>query len=331
MIGTESAQIQAGNTINFSLAVEWTFSGTLQAGNVIFVTSDPQLPRPVRLDNSTGLRGIWFLKQGDGGNWECIPAAHSGNGTIFFREFPYPVGAGPLPTELAYDDGTTTLSDKLLLEMAAGTANNPGLIINAASGLSSTAVLTAFRYYATRPADASLIGLAGLVEMGDPNALLQAAGLASSLNSSTGASGRLISAVSLFRGTDPSAAASMGQMAVSIANSPQLRLAAARSLLAIHTAAAVPYLRALLSDQSLQLQVVAAQGLSFFVNGVGVPTAQTMPTLSHLNQRQATAYQTIETQQNLGYPAGGEILFVQYWSAWWNQHQELHTQNVSVR
>jgi hypothetical protein len=125
--------------------------------------------------------------------------------------------------------------------------------------------------------------------MGDSNALLQTAALANSLNSATGASGRLVSAVSLVRSSDTSAAASLGQMAVSTSNSAQLRLAAARSLCAVHTAAALPYLGALLTDQSLQLQVVGAQGMSFFANGVGIPTIQTMPTLSHLNQRQPNA------------------------------------------
>jgi hypothetical protein len=111
---------------------------------MIQVQSGPE-GRPVVPGGVTaGTRAIWFLRQAANGGWLCVPAAHSGNGRVSFREFPYPVANGALPAALAYDDKSTTLIDRLVLEVAA-----------------------ALRFQAnSHRGGRSLIALAGLIESG---------------------------------------------------------------------------------------------------------------------------------------------------------------------
>jgi hypothetical protein len=327
VVGTESSETQQGRTIFFKLMVERSFTGPLATGQMIQVQSDPEGRPVVPGDVAAPIRGIWFLRQAANGGWLCIPAAHSGNGRVSFRELPYPISNATLPAALAYDDKATALADKLVLEVAAANSTNPGLLVNAASGLNSPAAQRALRFSAAGNQGVnSLVALAGLIEGGDAAAVQQVEMQAASLKNN-GASGGLISAISLFRNPDPAAVASLGRIALAVGNAPELRLAAAQSLAAIHCAAAVPLLGAMLSDASPQMQVAGARGLSFFANGVGIPTADTMRTLNHLNQRQPSSYANAETEENLGYAPGHEAAFIQYWTRWWGQHPELHFAN----
>jgi hypothetical protein len=81
----------------------------------------------------------------------------------------------------------------------------------------------------------------------------------------------------------------------------------------------------LLNSPSSDVQLIAAQALSFFASGVSVPTPQSTPGLSYLNQRQASSYHTADTEQHLGYATGQEAPYVAYWKSWWAQHPELST------
>jgi hypothetical protein len=80
--GSEFAETQAGNTITFNLNVERVFSGNVQSGATLNVVWNAKgfvsLP-----DKSPGYRGIWFLKSGTNGVWECISAGASGNAEFF--------------------------------------------------------------------------------------------------------------------------------------------------------------------------------------------------------------------------------------------------------
>jgi hypothetical protein len=324
VVGTESAPTQAGNTVTFNLNVERVLSGNVQIGatlNVIWnAIGSVGLP-----DSAPSYRGIWFLKAGTNGNWECLSAGASGNAE-FFPDLSLPASVGPLPAQLAYDAGSTPLSDQIILETAAGTPrSNSKMLLDVISEVKSAGALQALRYLAASQSnDQSVVGITGLIRAGDTGGLLAAEALAGSLSAGTPGADWISSAIKLFfRSTDPSAIASLGRMATSGAASPLMRDSAAQALAAIHSAAALPALGVLLNSSSPAMQVYGARGLSYFVNGVGIPTARSMPTLSHLNQRQPSVYRTPETDRHIGYAPGQEESFIQYWQAWWASRPEL--------
>jgi hypothetical protein len=147
VVGTVSAPIQTGRQVSFNLQAERVFSGDVRPGamlNVIWSARTPAEPP----DGSQSLRGIWFLRKGAGGHWECIPAGTSGNAE-FFPELSLPVSPTALPGALAYDASTTTLADQIILEMAGGTPRpNARMILGLAADMNSPGALKAFRYLA---------------------------------------------------------------------------------------------------------------------------------------------------------------------------------------
>ena len=284
---------------------------------------------PTLLTGRTGYRGIWFLKSVDGGGWECAQAWHFGSDktTVILDYFAHPAANGPLPSSLAYDPSSTPLADQLLLELAGGDSAN-GVIMDSSGDMSSPAVARVFHYLENSGTEEQgRFAMAALIGHGDIATLLRVEGIASTLGDGTGGAAYLISAIGNSHLTDPVAVASLGRMATAQSNPAALRAQATRALYTIHTADAVPWLGALLSDSSTQLQLTAAMGLSSFVAGTGIPTPATMPSLSHLNQRQPSQYRTADTDRHLGYTKGDESSFLDYWVAWWGQHPELHAQN----
>ena len=270
VLGTESAPIQAGSKVSFYLEVERVFWGDVQPGASLNVVWNVRTP--VQLAGSSSFRGIWFLRKTTGGVWECIPAGTSGNAE-FFPELSLPVSSGALPDALAYDASTTALADQIILEMAGGNPRpNTRMILGLVADMKSPEVLRAFRYLAASQSnDQMLVGLAGLIEIGDTNGLLSVETLAGRLTASSPGGDLIGSAIKLrFRSTDPSAVDALGRMATSLTASPLIRDASAAALSAIHTAAAVPWLGLLLTSSSNQEQIWGAQGLSFFVNGAGI-------------------------------------------------------------
>jgi hypothetical protein len=329
VIGTASNEAQSGNQILFNLNVERVFTGPIQAGQIVQVRTPSLARNQVRLSGKTGYRGIWFLKDSSSLGWECAQAWHQGNGSVGLVFFRYPVGTGLLPSALSYDAASTSVADQLLLEMAAGDFDgHPSLLVDASGDMSSPAVGIALRYLArSRASEQAQIGIAALLGHGDIPTLLDTESMAAGLPATAGGTNYIANAIGNSHFADPTAVASLGRIATTQSNPILVRTQAARALSTTHTAAAVPWLGALLSDTSAQLRVTAATGLSFFVGGVGVPTPETMPTLSHLNQRQPSAYRTADTDKHIGFGAGDESKFVDYWISWWAQHPELHAKN----
>ena len=83
----------------------------------------------------------------------------------------------------------------------------------------------------------------------------------------------------------------------------------------------------LLTDPSPDIQARAAQGISFFANGVGIITIQSVPSLSFLNHREPSPYHTADTEEHLGLGPALGAAYVSYWASWWAQHPELHANN----
>jgi hypothetical protein len=221
------------------------------------------------------------------------------------------------------------VADQLLLEMAASDFDgHPGLLVDASGDMSSPAVGTALYYLArSQVSGQAQTDIAALIGHGDIPTLLDTENKAAGLSVSAGGTNYIANAIGNSRFTDPTAVASLGRIATTQSNPLLVRTQATRALSTTHTAAAVPWLGALLSDNSAQLRLTAARGLSFFVAGIGVPAPDTMPTLSHLNQRQPSPYRTADTDKHIGFAAGEESTFIDYWTSWWAQHPELHAQN----
>jgi hypothetical protein len=321
--GTEFAETQAGNTVSFNLNVDRVFSGNLQSGATLNVVWHPKgfvsLP-----DKSPAYRGIWFLKSAANGTWECLSAGATGNAE-FFPDLSLPISTGTLPMQLAYDAASTTVTDQIILEAAAGSPrSNSRMILDVISGLNSPGALRALGYLATLAGDQGIVGIAGLIRAGDTAGITAAEAQAESLAAGTPGADLIPSSIRLFfRSTDPAAVAVLGRIALSTTASPLMRDAAVAALVGVHPAAALPVFVTLLNGSSQASQIYGAQGLSYFVNGVGIPTAETMVTLSHLNQRQPSAYRTPDTDKHIGYVPGQQGAFISYWQTWLAAHPQL--------
>jgi hypothetical protein len=324
VVGTESAATKVGSVIAFNLNVERAFSGGLQSGATLHVVWNVR--RAANLpDGSPSYRGIWFLKADPNGKWDCISTGASGNAE-FFPDLSLPVPEGQLPSQLAYDPASTSVLDQIILETAAGTPrSNSKMMLDVLSEVNTAASRRAFRYLAaSQSSDQSTLGIAGLIRAGDTGGLLAAEALAANLTEGTPGADWIASSIKLFfRSTDAAAISSLARMATSGAVSSLMQDGAAQALVAIHSAAALPAVRSLLNSSSPAMQLYGAKGLSYFVNGVDIPTPQGIPTLSHLNQRRPSAYRTPDTDQHIGYVPGQEGQFVQYWKTWLGGHPEI--------
>jgi len=215
---------------------------------------------------------------------------------------------------------------RMAMELAATQPRDPTLILRATFDDQTPSVTRALRYLAAKQSgDLALIGLTGLIRQGDVPALPTVEQTAATIDLGSYGGQSLVSAIrSGFLNPDPEGVASLGRMATSASVPTKLQLAAANALGLIHSAAAVPYLGLLLRDSSPQMQLCGARGIAFFANGVRIPTPESMPSLSHLNNRQPSAYYTA------GYRPDEVNAFVSYWQAWWRQHPEFHTARQEV-
>jgi hypothetical protein len=66
----------------------------------------------------------------------------------------------------------------------------------------------------------------------------------------------------------------------------------------------MPYLGSLVMRPSAQLQLLAVQGISFFVNGIGMPASANSASMAWLGSGQPSGYATPETKRHLGYRIG---------------------------
>jgi hypothetical protein len=323
VVGTEPLPVEAGNAVSFYLTVERVLTGSVPVGSALSVTWTTNQG----LQGASGsYRGIWFLKKSADGSWSCLPAGTIGMLT-FFPDLSLPVSQAPLPPQLAYDAGATALADQVILEMAAAPPRaNSRLLFEVVPRPFSQGALQAFRYLAASPeADRMLLGVTALVEAGDTNGLLLAEKASADLANSAPGADLLATTIKVrFRNPDPLAIAALGRMATAVGTPSLMQNAAAQALVAIHSQDDVPWLGSLLSSSSPQMQIYGAQGLSYFANGVGIPAVETMKSLDHLNKRQPSPYHTSETDRHIGFRAGDQTPFIQYWLDWWQAHPEIH-------
>jgi hypothetical protein len=158
--------------------------------------------------------------------------------------------------------------------------------------------------------------LAGQIRLGDVSALLQFEKAAATLDPNNSAGNEAVGAILwAFKNPDPAGVASLGRMATAASAPAKLQYAAAKALMAIHTSDALPYLGRLLSNPEAQMRLCGALGLASFVNGIADVYRPVNP--------QPTAYSNADTARHINHLAEGEIPFVAFWQAWWQEHPEL--------
>jgi len=321
VIGTDTGRGKAGTLVSFFIDVQRVFKGNLKPGTLLPVQWDSGVEAPIWRNPPNSRKGVWFLRN-NSGVWECI-RARSGRVPAFSYLF-YPVTDGPLPASLRHD---TSLSptDQIIIEIAVAEskrAHGIPVINEAAANHDSAEVRNAFRYLARLKSPRSrILGLDGLIQRGDVEGLL----LFEAEHRKLPASPELAMIVRdidvSFRNPDPVAIQALGRLAASASRIPGLQLAAARALSAIHTREAVRYLAPLLDDPDPKVSEMAAIGLSFFANGVGIQTIQGARLMEHLNYRTAVPYPGEDTERYLGFDERRRDEYLAFWKDWWGRHR----------
>jgi hypothetical protein len=315
IIGVGDQPVKSGHLVAVRLVAERVLKGSVVPGAVLNLEWDSDTDA-VLWRTPPALHGVWFLRATPSG-WKIILAKPSQIKVL--QNLFYATSAAGLPSALAYSE-SDSIPDKLILEIGGAPENAPSDILQAASGSSSPGTMRLFRYLAqSKSMDVKLAGLAGLLERGDAAAIQELETGSQGLRSSRGFR-RVTSAVGFaFRSTAPESIKALGRMATAKEQPPELRVAAAQALSAIHTRETLPYLAALLDEPDPPLLSYAVVGLSFFANGVGTQTVTAG--LDHLNKRQPSVYRTKETEQYLGFDAARQQEFVEFWRRWWSRNQ----------
>jgi len=334
VVGTPVSAALAGGGVTLSLSVGRALKGSAASGSVVSAQWMPGAPGPAPAAAPAAAlvgTGIWFLQQSSSG-WIVLPAI-AGSGSLSLSYYPAP--AGPILSAYAYGQGASP-SDKVAAEL--------GSAIEAANGaynmqfyqlqyglidlLNSPYVSLLF----TRLSNSTLIsrqiiGLAGLIREGSPAAITASAQSSSAFAAYPIENGILLLSIrTFFRATDTASVAALGNAATgATASATAMREAAGHALAAVHTAATLPYLAALLNDQDPKLRAAAVGGIGSFANGLATQTPANNASLAYLQYPASAPYMTAETKANfaLGTLAIGpnEAAFLSYWSQWWSQNK----------
>lgn len=332
VVGSATGTSQAGAAINLSLLITRVIKGdsTLsgKAISVGWAGAGRDAAQAVGTGGVAGA-GIWFIQASPVG-WNLLPVVQ---GDIPLAMTYIPAQPGPILGAYAYDS-TAGLSDKVAAEVSSAIESGAGGYNFELSALENglldqlnsryTQVLYS-RMSTSALTPQQVLGLSGLIRGGSAAALLAAVQPSFAANATRGGI-LLLSIRDYFRSTDPTTTTALGQTAAD-SNNPNsaLREAAAHALAAIHAAATLPYLAALLSDPDVNLRVEAVGGMGAFANGLPVQTNAGVPSLSYLQFPAGAPYMTAETRANfaLGPQAieRNEGSSLAFWTQWWSQNR----------
>ena len=275
--------------------------------------------------------GLWFLEQSPTG-WTLMPVVQ-GNVPLSMAYFPTS-SAGSITGAYAYG-ATASTADKLASEICFAIESSSGagdfqlasLHYGILEELNSPVVGVMYQRMSTSdiPQHRAL-GLAGLIRLGNSDALTSASKAAADFASYPAENGILLLNIrDQFRATDGASVNALGQIAADTTTNQPFREAAAHALAAIHTKDSLPYLAQLLSDGGVSLRVEAIGGLSAFANGLSAQTSPGTPSLSHLQLPAGGPYQTAETIANFAIGSQAveqrEFEYLAFWKAWWTQQR----------
>ena len=161
------------------------------------------------------------------------------------------------------------------------------------------------------------MGLAGLLERNDPDAIVQLAKIWPALGSVPQRSRVLFSLSDSFR--DQSAALVRQLAGLVQTSSAELRTAAIAALATIHSREALPVLASLLESADPAERMKGIFGISSFANGCLSQTPDNVGSLAYIVLPASAPYQTAETIANFGFrrgPDDEEARLVSFWSSW---------------
>jgi len=332
VIGRVTDRFEGPSGASFDIAVEKILKGSLPGQSVHVSHSWPRtggiiigdIPRRV----NGQIRGIWFLQHTASSDWDALVA----------RSFPGVIGSiywpvvETLPAEYRYA-ADASLADVLTFEFAAGleVAGNPTEMIGATGPLNTPALQSVFAHWlGSQKVAFQAAGLAGMLNGGQQDAIPQLARLWPTIAADQSRHYVLSALRNSFRDSTPSSVQQLAKLADASATSTELRKAAIWALASIHTSESLPFLATLLMSSDPGEQGRGVSGLSSFANGCPSQTPENVKSLDYLQFKNPSPYRNAETMANFAIPVNnlpGDpklLQLVSFWTAWWEQHPELH-------
>lgn len=327
VVGAATTVISGPQRVSFDLSVDRVVKGS----NVpaIFHIEHDWIRRGMFIGNegvpftSPLMYGVWFLLRSTSG-WDVI-CATGADGDLFHLFLP---ASRTLPA--AYQGvPQSQAADRVTVEVGAGirSTGESSFLVSAMHGLNGPAVeaiLSDLLVSGNKTTQAN--ALAALLERGLPSSVEHLAQMWPSIGDGQGRAEVRDAVRDSFRGQDP---ASIDQMVKLVQTTPSSDLKAAliSALAAIHTRETLPFLASLLQSEDMNDRVKGIFGLSSFANNCPSQTPDNVKSMAYLQPPATGPYQTTETLANFAFRQGSdeqEAKLVAFWSAWWNDHTELH-------
>lgn len=329
VVGTVDSRFESQTMVVFDINVRRTIGGG-PVGPVIHIShswSGGMVGPPQTIDYK--VNGVWVLVRRPAGGWDVLQCRGGG----LFGSLFYPASLDAPEGPYAYR-AAAERSDSFIFEVAAGlelTKQEPASLLGLVNATASSSALSVFRsYVASGDAAFRAIGLAGLLEIGDPGALARIAPIMPSLSDEPNRFYVVSGLRDYWRDTTPASTGQLIALVDAPSTSEEMRQAAIRSLMMTHTAESLAFFGHLLFSSDLTAQMQAVVAISAFVNGCSVQTPATVASLSHLKCSGTTSYKSPATVANFAFGVGSaaeeaqEATLVAYWRGWWNDHPELH-------
>lgn len=329
--GTATGVVENGDRFDVSLQVNRVIKGEgAVAGDSIGVywATGNQGTTGNGTTGDLGGTGIWFLQRTSGA-WRLLPAVQ---GTMQLSKAYFPTPVGPIVNAYAYSP-TASIQDKLASEIcAASEGDSPyslqlyALFSGGIDELKSSIPQIFYRRMVSAPSpEQRIVGLSGLIRSGDASSVATAAQIVSTVAGRPAEGILLLSMREYFRATAPDSVAAVGRAATDSSVPIAFREVAAHALAAIHTAAALPFLAALLDDPNLSLRVEAVGGMGAFANGLPVQTRDGVASLAYLQLPASAPYKTQDTLSHLAFGrqaiAANETSLISFWKDWWSKNR----------
>lgn len=326
VVGSVNTRSETAQRVAFDIAVERVLSGDKSLR--VIPVSHAWTRRGVLLSTTdiiaVPLHGLWFLTKSASGDWDLLPVG--GQDGVLPNLF---VAAVPtLPTAYQSSAGAT-LTDRLAREVAAGVdlaGGRPETLINLLHTVSGPVVQNILvNLIASSNVPVQTAGLAGMLERGSPDAVVQLERLWPGIEKDASRSQVLAAVRDSFRSSSSAQVEQLARMATANATaSPEMRAAAIHALAAIHARETLPFLASLLVSSDAGERMKGVFGLSAFANGCPVQTPANVASMEYLQFKNASPYRNGDTIAAFAFRRGSaeeEARLLSFWSNWWNANR----------
>lgn len=325
VVGTVQSTRGSGNPAVLQLNIESVIKGDLSPLTTTAVRWPGSL-MSIQL-TADNYRGLWFLNRAPSGLWEVDPIGGL-RAPLFASGLAVVPGdrsdRGTAAPATCYEavwaelkDSVERVDESLPYFVVADTLGRegPGLF-DAVPGAASA--LPAFAQSSSVNLRALALGIG--IRRQDVQSLGQLASETTAIGKAQ-LTGGIWSGLRAWRNQDPAAVAALGKI-VRTPGATTLISAAAEALMTIHTKDTVPHLASLLTSADPELQNMAIRGLSLFVNGAPVLTADGIRRMAYLTEDRSTGFKDEAVASYVavgGPPADLRDAYVEAWQAWWTR------------